>query len=214
MDVDVYNCNGRGKTTSYLKFLFWVVSCSSGMKRQGERFFQRCISWKIPFGYPCLSLQNYKRKITRSRDDACAFELHQFRLSCSRNEYCILLALLIFIEFVPCVQVLLFFFRCQSAMFYWRYLFYRKGNGKSGSNSFSFIPSVPEGTWGLGDRLSDSCSFAMPPGARCFGCRVGVRAGSQGKSTEDLTLTSVSEEFKAQWFEYKRHKMNLCLFLN
>lgn len=35
----VYNCNGRGKTTSYLKFLFWIVSCSSGMKRQGEHFF-------------------------------------------------------------------------------------------------------------------------------------------------------------------------------
>lgn len=169
-------------------------------------FFQRCVSWKIRFGYPCLSLQNYKRKIRKPRDDACAFERHQLRLSCIRTEYCILLALLIFIEFVSCVQVGLFFFRCQSAVFCWHYSFYRKGNGKSGSNSFSFIPSVPEGTWGLGDRLSDSCSFAMPPGARCFGCRVGVRVGSRGKSTEDLTLT-FSEEFKTQWFEYKRHRL-------
>lgn len=47
-------------------------------------------------------------------------------------------------------------------------------------------------------RLSDSCSFAMLARAHSFGCRFGGRDGSQGKSTEDLTLIFICEEFKSQ----------------
>lgn len=213
MDVDVYNCNGRGKTTSYLKFLFWVVSCPSGMKRQGEYFFSEMRFLKDPLWLSLFEPAELQKEDQKAQGWCLCFwapsaeaKLHQdwiLHIACVAYFHRI---------FVLCAGRS-FFFRCQSAVFCWHYSFYRKGNGKSGSNSFSFIPSVPEGTWGLGDRLSDSCSFAMPPGARCFGCRVGVRVGSRGKSTEDLTLT-FSEEFKTQWFEYKRHRMNVCPFLN
>lgn len=107
--------------------------------------------------------------------------------------YC--LYLLIFVEFVACLHVVPLFFWMSECNVCWHYSL-QKGKWKFWVAFFVFYTLYARGELGLRThRLSDSCSFAEQVALAAV---LEFGDGSQGKRTEDLTSTSVCEEFKTQ----------------
>jgi len=93
-----------------------------------------------------------------------------------------LFVLLISVEFVPCLHVVPLVFGYQSAMSCWLYPF-QKEKWKFWVTFVVSYTLYARGELGLRARsLSDSCSFAVPARACCFGCRVGVRVEARGRA--------------------------------